>query len=38
MRWNGVRRLREAGGCIDRGLREVMQGAAEGRPRVSGLP
>jgi len=37
MRWSGTRRLREAGGCIDRGLGGMRQGcvAGEGGPRVA---
>ena len=38
MRWSGTRRLREAGGCIDRGMGGMRQGCVvgEGWPRVAG--
>jgi hypothetical protein len=38
MRWSGARRLREAGGCIDRGMGGMRRGcvAGEGWPRVAG--
>ena len=38
MRWSGPRRLREAGGCIDRGMGGMRQGcvAGAGWPRGAG--